>query len=48
MRVLTESLLEHEWASTRSTRPSVHIVGEVSEIIDHLDRLYGPEPTLVA
>ena len=46
--VLMEALLEHEWARTYAERPGVHVVAEVAEIIDHLDRLYAPELTLTA
>lgn len=44
--VLMDSLMEHEWAQQYAQRPGVHVVAEVSEVIDHLDRLYAPEPTL--
>ena len=46
--VLMEALLEHEWARTYAERPGVHVVAEVAEVIDRLDRLYAPEFTLTA
>lgn len=46
--VLMEALLEHEWARTYAERPGVHVVSEVADVIDHLDRLYAPELTLTA
>jgi len=46
--VLMEALLEHEWARAYAERPGVHVVSEVAEVIDRLDRLYAPELTLTA
>ena len=46
--VLMDALLEHEWARTYAERPGVHVVSEVAEVIDRLDRLYAPELTLTA
>jgi DNA processing protein len=46
--VLMKSLLEHEWARDYARRPGVHVVSEVAEVVDHLDRLYAPDLTLTA
>jgi len=46
--VLMKSLLEHEWAQEYARRPGVHVVSEVAEVVDHLDRLYAPDLTLTA
>jgi DNA processing protein len=46
--VLMKSLLEHEWARDYAQRPGVHVVSEVAEVVDHLDRLYAPDLTLTA
>lgn len=46
--VLVDSLLEHAWARDYATRPGVHVVGDVAEVIDLLDRLYAPNLTLSA
>ena len=46
--VLMKSLLEHEWARDYALRPGVHVVSEVAEVIDHLDRLYALDLTLTA
>jgi DNA processing protein len=46
--VLMEPLLEHEWARTYAERPGVHVVAEVAEVVDLLDRLYAPDLTLTA
>ncbi len=46
--VLMESLLEHEWARNYAERPGVLVVADVTEVVDHLDRLYAPNLTLTA
>ncbi len=46
--VLMEALLEHEWARLYAERPGVHVVAEVTEVVDLLDRLYAPDLTLTA
>jgi DNA processing protein len=46
--VLMESLLEHEWARNYAERPGVHVVSQVTETIELLDRLYDPGLTLIA
>jgi DNA processing protein len=46
--ILMESLLEHEWARNYAERPGVHVVSEVAQTIDLLDRLYAPGLTLTA
>ena len=43
-----ESLLEHEWARSYAERPGVLVVSDVTEVVDHLDRLYAPNLTLTA
>jgi DNA processing protein len=46
--VLMEALLEHEWARAYAKRPGVHVVAEVAEVVDLLDRLYAPDLVLTA
>jgi len=44
---LLRSLLEHEWAQGYRDRPGVYVVDEYTEIVEHLDRLYAEQLTLV-
>lgn len=40
---LLESLLEHQWAKTSAERSGVYVVSDGSEVVGHLERLYGDE-----
>jgi DNA processing protein len=44
---LMRSLLEHKWARDYETRPAVYVVEAGAEVVDHLDRLYADNLTLV-
>lgn len=45
---LLESLMEHEWARTYRELPGVYVAGSGGEVVEHLERLYADEPTLIA
>lgn len=44
---LLRSLMEHSWAQAYRQHPSVYVVEEGTEIVEHLDRLYSDELTLI-
>jgi DNA processing protein len=44
---LLRSLLEHAWAQAYLDRPGVYIVDEGTEVVEHLERLYAEQLTLV-
>lgn len=44
---LLESLMEHEWARGYARRPGTYVVAQGAEIVDHLDRLYASQLTLI-
>jgi DNA processing protein len=44
---LLRSLMEHPWAQRYRAHPSVYVVEEGGEVVEHLERLYSPELTLV-
>jgi DNA processing protein len=44
---LLRSLMEHAWAQTYRERPSVYVVEEGAEVVQHLDRLYSEQLTLI-
>jgi DNA processing protein len=44
---LLKSLMEHEWARSYREQPSVYVVESGAEIVDHLDRLYSTQLSLV-
>lgn len=44
---LLRSLLTHEWAQQFEARPGAYVVDEGSEIIEHLDRLYSSQLSLI-
>ena len=44
---LLRSLLEHRWAQTYEQHPSVYVVDEAAEVVEHLDRLYAEQLTLI-
>jgi DNA processing protein len=44
---LLRSLLEHAWAQAYRDRPGVYIVDEGTEVVEHLERLYAEQLTLV-
>ena len=44
---LLRSLLEHKWAQGYQDRPGVYVVDSGSEVVDHLDRLYADDVTLI-
>jgi DNA processing protein len=44
---LLRSVLEHPWAQGYRDRPSVYVVDEGAEVVEHLERLYAEQLTLV-
>lgn len=44
---LLRSLLEHKWAQSYQDRPGVYVVDEGTEIVEHLERLYAEQLTLI-
>lgn len=44
---LLRSLLEHPWAEAHARRPGTYVVEEPGEVVEHLDRLYAEQLTLV-
>lgn len=44
---LLRSLLEHKWAQQFEGRPGVYVVDEGSEVVEHLERLYDSQLSLI-
>jgi DNA processing protein len=45
---LLRSLLEHRWAQGYADRPGAYVVDAAAEVVEHLERLYAEQLTLVA
>jgi len=44
---LMRSLLEHKWAQSHAQRPGAYVVDSGAEVVEHLERLYAQQLTLI-
>jgi len=45
---LMRSLLAHKWAQTHAQRPGAYVIDSGAEVVEHLERLYAEQLTLIA